>query len=227
MIELSLMQYNVHKSSKVMAPLLASVETSEFDIIAIQEPWVNPHEAATHCPRNAQFTAAYGNGQERSCFLVNKKLSQNSWSVERSSRDLSSLRLQTSEGVIWVHSVYSQPPATLNDVSFPSPIPELPKLLQREGEHVVLGDFNLHHPWWSPPSDPVVHRRAEELVDIMNNAPCELISPANVATFKTSHGSSVIALAFVTDGLVERVIEYKARSDYFYKSYYMLIVIKL
>lgn len=53
---LSILQYNVMKSrTKVMAPLLRDKKMGEFDIIAVQEPWVNPVNHTTHHPLKRHF----------------------------------------------------------------------------------------------------------------------------------------------------------------------------
>ena len=76
MRSLKILQYNVQTSKdKVMAPLLADPRTHEFDIIAIQEPWKNPHIETTYCPTRSPFYLLYPpEGRARSCFLINKKL---------------------------------------------------------------------------------------------------------------------------------------------------------
>jgi hypothetical protein len=167
MSRFSILQYNVHKSKdKVMAPLLADPRTKELDIIAIQEPWQNPFTPATYCPGTSGFLPAYGDSKgRRSCFLVNKRLASNKWSVEYPSLDLCVLKVSTEECDLWIYNVYSQPLGGYNVVDYPSPISLLPDLLARGGEHLVLGDFNLHHPLWSGLGNPTVHLAAEALID--------------------------------------------------------------
>ena len=41
--KLTLLQYNVQKSQSVQELLLATSALQEVDIIALQEPWKNPH----------------------------------------------------------------------------------------------------------------------------------------------------------------------------------------
>jgi hypothetical protein len=73
---LSILQYNVQKSGTVMAPLLRDPAVLELDIIAIQEPWRNPHQNTTHNPAADHFRLVYMDSQNtRTCFFVNKKIS--------------------------------------------------------------------------------------------------------------------------------------------------------
>jgi hypothetical protein len=40
---LTILQYNVnHSSNKIQTPFLQQLDPKEHDIIAIQEPWINP-----------------------------------------------------------------------------------------------------------------------------------------------------------------------------------------
>ena len=45
--------------------------------------------------------------------------------------------------------MYSAPPGALNTIVYENPLNLLLKLLVKEGEHLLLGDFNLHHPLWN------------------------------------------------------------------------------
>ena len=38
-----------------MTLLVNSREARDIDVIAIQEPWVNTHQPATHCPSGSAF----------------------------------------------------------------------------------------------------------------------------------------------------------------------------
>jgi hypothetical protein len=51
------------------------------------------------------------------------------------------------------------------------------KLLAREGEHLVLKDFNLHHPLWLSPSNPAAHIAADLVVETLLAADMELATP--------------------------------------------------
>jgi hypothetical protein len=87
-----ILQYNVWKSDKVMAPLLADPKTAEIDIIAIQEPYRRKDMIATHCPQSCDFWPAYPEKEHASvCFLVNKKVPSHCWNVEFITKNLAVL----------------------------------------------------------------------------------------------------------------------------------------
>jgi hypothetical protein len=77
MPELRILQYNMHKQKDIMALLVGSWEAREFDVLAIQEPWVNTHQPATHCPSGSTFLPIFNSFSRRSCLLINKRLDPN------------------------------------------------------------------------------------------------------------------------------------------------------
>ena len=208
MNKLKVLQYNVQKSKdKVMAPLLADKATASYDILALQEPWHNPYKNATYCPSSAAFYVAYDNQERRSCFLINKSLDINSWDVDYSGPDVCSLRLQLPDLVLWIHNFYNQPPGSYSTTAYPSSLAHLPSLLAREGEHLVLGDFNLHHSLWCSPSNPAAHKAADPVIEDLIAHEMELATPRGLVTWKARGQESTIDLAFVSRQLQHRLVE--------------------
>jgi hypothetical protein len=70
---LSILQYDVNKSrSGVMIPLFESEGITDFDILAIQEPWRNLYQPTTNNRLNQYFELHYMNDKNtRVCFFVN------------------------------------------------------------------------------------------------------------------------------------------------------------
>ena len=75
--------------------------------------------------------------------------------MEFPSGDLISLRLRIrreennptkEDGEVWVYNVYNPSPALYTSEGGQSILPALAAMLEREGEHIVIGDFNLHYP---------------------------------------------------------------------------------
>jgi endonuclease/exonuclease/phosphatase family metal-dependent hydrolase len=96
-------------------------------------------------------------------------------------------------------------------MDYPSPIPLLPVLLQRRGEHIVLGDFNLHHPLWSGLGNPTIHLAAEPLIEMVYGAGLSLITPPGQPTWRARTASSTIDLTFVSEGLIGKVQECRVK----------------
>jgi len=58
----------------------------------------------------------------------------------------------------------------------------LPELLQDPGEHIILGDFNLHHPMWNGPYTVTQHDAADQLLDYVELANLQLLLPPGSIT---------------------------------------------
>jgi Endonuclease-reverse transcriptase len=66
---------------------------------------------------------------------------------------------------------------------------KLRQQLVENGEHIILGDFNLHHPLWNHPTyKPHHHYLAEELLDIVTSIGATLKTPQGLATRDCQRG---------------------------------------
>ena len=61
--------------------------------------------------------------------------------------------------------MYNPLPPTLKTKEYPSTIPKIAEVLERAGEHILLGDFNLHHPTWNNLGRSIYHAAADALLD--------------------------------------------------------------
>ena len=143
MSTLKIIQYNVQRSkSGVMTPLIHS--KSQYDIIAIQEPWLNPHMQATYCPTNCPYIAIFpSTGRARTCFLISKAIPVSSWSHDQSllTPDYGQVTFQLPTGRLTIHNIYSQTPPSIHTTEWESPIPTMLQNIQNDdSEHLVVGD---------------------------------------------------------------------------------------
>lgn len=75
--EFRILQYIVHNSSRVTSALLARPETAlNYDIIAVQEPWLKQQSCIkTSCPTGCGFWQAEIDKEGmRVCLLINKNI---------------------------------------------------------------------------------------------------------------------------------------------------------
>jgi hypothetical protein len=212
MHKLNILQYNVHKRKDIMALLVSSPAAQKYDILAIQEPWVNPFQPATYCPSSSPFLPVFGTKSKRSCLLINKKLDPNHWETLVSSLDLCSIRLSYGNDTTWVHSAYSQPPCSysIEASQYNNPLELLSQLYQDypDHQHITVGDFNLHHPLWTSIQTPTAHTAADRLVEITIEAgACQLLTPPGLITYPTTLGGTTIDLAFATEAVANRLLE--------------------
>jgi hypothetical protein len=89
----------------------------------------------------------------------------------------------------------------------------LVNLLEQAGEHIVLGDFNLHHPLWCGVRNPAAHKAADQLIDILQIYELNLTLPRGSVTWERKGSASTIDLVFIGPILRNRILECQVRKD--------------
>ncbi|KIW95026.1 uncharacterized protein Z519_03607 [Cladophialophora bantiana CBS 173.52] len=86
-------KYNVQKSKNVvLASLFQDRWISEYEVLAIQEPWRN-HRTSYH-PLKTHFQLAYPNDRNtRVCFYINKRVDASTWNVSFITKDIIALEI--------------------------------------------------------------------------------------------------------------------------------------
>jgi hypothetical protein len=145
--KLTLLQYNVNKSrDKVLIGLLDDLRIARYDILAIQEPWRNRYNQEGYNPRNSPFYLIETTSEKtRTAIYVNKRIPKSRISEIYKDTDLISLKMSTTKEDIYIHNLYIEP-STHSTKDIPPILFNLKRLLENEGGHIILGDFNLHHP---------------------------------------------------------------------------------
>ncbi|EKG09366.1 Reverse transcriptase, partial [Macrophomina phaseolina MS6] len=199
-----------------MAPLFRDRRTREFDIIAVQEPWKNPFRNTTHHPLKKEFELLHLDGPARTCIFVNRRIAASSWTATYHTPDLCTLHLKPANnsnagGAVHIHNVYN-PPRTMGVTSS---LHALAAALREHpnDQHIVLGDFNLHHPLWTGAEYSHQDREADELIDLLERFSLHLASPPAIPTFARKDAQTTIDLAFVTAGILEHLVRCQVRED--------------
>ncbi|KAJ6437601.1 zinc knuckle [Purpureocillium lavendulum] len=226
--------YNVRKSKDtVMATLLRDPRIREYDILAIQEPWKNAFSETTHHPAKDLFHLCYPATKEgeptRVCFFINKQLDHSKWHFKNAGKDLCTLILETNaEGnsKIAIHNVYNPHRQQENRRSI---LPQLRREMQglRQGEQIVVGDFNLHHERWGGSRVRRADDEADELLEIMDDFSLTSHLPAGTITFEEADRQSTIDLSLSTIGLVDRLTKCGIDEDINHDSDHLPIVTSL
>lgn len=117
----------------------------------------------------------------RVCFYVNKRIDPKSWSIRYHTRDACTLTMKTDSGAIHVHNVYVESKVRdegdenrqeLRTATAKATLQVVGRLLRNSGagQHVVVGDVNLHHPLWSQTTQSQQEDEdAEDLISIMGD----------------------------------------------------------
>ena len=172
---LSILQYNMRNDwVKKMIPLLADPRTQDYNIIAVQESWQNPNAPTTLSLYQSGFHLLYRPGRDiQVCFYINTNINPSSWEIEYPLADMYTLTITVHTGItaktINIHNTYNPSPASYTSTNSPSTIFIVVQQLRKSGKHILLGDFNLYHPFWSGPSRPTVYAAADQLLDLMEN----------------------------------------------------------
>ncbi len=183
---LTILQHNVMKSrDKVMAAMLRDPNIWDYDILAIQEPWKNPYNSATHHSCKDRFHLAYpcatGAEPARVCFFINTWLSRAHWTFQEHTQDLVTLKVQYTEHnqtkKLYIHNIYRE--ALRGDIT--ETLDHLNSLINPDEQHLIVGDFNLHHPAWGGLAVKE-DQQAEQLLTIMNEQQLSLLLPQGTVT---------------------------------------------
>ena len=219
---LRILQYNVRREQNtVMAALLNDRRMKEVDIIAIQEPWHNSRNNSSYNSSTSEFYLAYREKEgTRVCFYINKRIDINSWQVTHETEDLSTLKLESRESsngeqntITHIHNIYSPSPSSYNSQSNSRSLTEVQKKLRKPGEHIILGDFNLHHPQWNNPGRHTYHQAADELLNITMAENMKLLLPSGSITWAARGFESAIDLIFATKKMSETLRSCTVRQD--------------
>ena len=199
---LTILQYNTNKSrDRTQIPFLDNLNPRQHHIVAIQEPAMSPNTRTT-CKSRGYHLLVMPNPLARVCFYVSKALPVQAWQEEHISLDLRTLTIRINHTTLHVHNIYNPNPS---DRTQASPLPQLPALLQRRGEHILLGDFNLHHAWWAGSPYITQDREADTLINIVQAANLDLALPAGTTTWQRGQQKSTLDLVFVSNSLLDHI----------------------
>ena len=95
--------------------------------------------------------------------------------------------MSTTKEDIYIHNTYIEP-TTHSARDIPPILHSLKGLLENEGKHIILGDFNLHHPLWNSSMYDKHHYIADELLDIVTDIDATLYTPKGLATRNCQRG---------------------------------------
>lgn len=210
---LHILQYNVnHSNHKIQAPFLAQADPRIHSVIAIQEPWINPANKKT-ISLPGYYTVLPEAEHPRTVIYVSKEISSLHWSAKEHSGDLVSIRIQTEGNPLNIHNCYN-PSGPTSDHNLGT-LPLAKQALQeREGEdHILLGDFNLHHPYWGGNTTQDQHWAADYLINMITQTQMDLMLEPGTITWETPRSCQTLDLVFGSQNLSLNVQECRTRED--------------
>ena len=157
-------------------------------MIAVQEAAIHRDSEAPACPGRAGYTLVYGSG--RAVMYIRKNHGPEAWTAEAGA-DWCKVYFHAEDLTIW--NIY-HPPAT--DPT-EGPIRIMTEAASTPGQHIILGDFNLHNPSWDEfgRTSPC----STDLLEIATRSRIDLLTPPGDATrFQGDNRPSTIDLIWAS-----------------------------
>lgn len=213
---LNITQYNVNRSKdRVQQHFLQLLDPLKHHVVALQEPWHNPTDNTT-LKHPAYHLVFPGDHKSRTCIYISKHLATNTWRKENvpeeSNGDITSISLETDIGKVWVHNIYNPPPLSHSSRDM-NTLRWIPEILEKEGYHILVGDFNIHHVSWGGQAVTVQHKIADSFNDILSDQKMELILPKGTITWMSRGSQSTLDLVFVSKELEGSVLECRPANE--------------
>lgn len=221
---LQILQANCWKSrDEVQMHLFGEKDVQEYDILAIQEPYINnrtdPLTTYALALQNRFHILLQPTPQEdyetcpRVCLYVNRRIDPTTWEVRYHNRDLSTLILQTANhGTVHIHNIYNPGVSSGQE----SAIGTLRDVITPGAQHIVLGDFNLHHPLWAGTQYQHVDSEATELIDLMDEHELDQLLPRGTITYEKKEAKTTIDLIWASHALSDRLIRCADKREWWY-----------
>ncbi|PIL29087.1 hypothetical protein GSI_09135 [Ganoderma sinense ZZ0214-1] len=193
---LRIWQQNVNCSLTVQYDLLHSADPCDFDILAIQEPYID-HLKLTRA--SSRWTVVYPDGHLdsnlpcRSVLLVSTAISSNVWRpLNVPSPDVTAISLTVGGHTIHLLNLYV-------DGAHDRALHAAARAVQRQASVqgadtgadslIWLGDFNRHNPAWDEPRNhhlftPQALDRSQHLLNYLADFDLEMMLPAGIPTLE-------------------------------------------
>ena len=99
--------------------------------------------------------------------------------------------------------------------------------MQKPGEHILLGNFNLYYPLWNNKGRFSYYTAADILLDITTVNQLELALPEDIPTWKARGLESIIDLVFLSKGAYNAIVRCSLRENLRFRSDYIPILTEL
>jgi hypothetical protein len=220
--KLSILQYNVHKFKNIMMTSFSSDSMiKKFDIIIVQESWINAYTNTTHHFLKDNHFLFYLNSIEmkknliRICMFFIKRIFIDDLKYLFRSKDVMIIQIRLHEiHYLHLHNVYNE----LNILSFfvlQNLRFALLKSFSNEHfkNHIIMKDFNIHHSSWNDFTTRSNNRSFEMLL-LMNEFRLQFNLSKRTSTYvHFQRSESIIDMCLTTENLNDRILICKTRSD--------------
>ena len=194
---LKIRQQNLNKSLIATEHLLNSKAPDDYDILAIQEPYI---DFAGKSRARRQWYPIYpkthyldNSGRMRSMLLINKKIASETWAaIEVGSPDVTGVKISTTRKDILIFNLYCDQNNSSAIMKTDLFLQERGRTNQRDGKTtsiIWVGDFNRHHPMWDDPKNSHLFTRhnldeAQVLIHAITEQNLYMALPKHIPTLK-------------------------------------------
>ena len=191
-------QQNLAKSNIAQQGLINTANPDDWDILAIQEPWID-HLGKTRA--NPKWSVVYPTckGKDnlpppRSVLLINTKIpSESITQIPINSNDITAIKIQTQHHTLTIINIYNMNDKndTITILSDAWEARENEFIPTANTELILLGDFNRHHPMWEGYANEHLtspNRLLSPLLDLIINMRLEMVLPKGIPTLEARHG---------------------------------------
>ena len=119
---------------------------------------------------------------------------------------------------VWIHNVYNLSPILYESMDSLLTLFKIHKAFQKSGEHILIGDFKLHHPQWNNPEWVIYYCVADKLLAITQSMGLKLTLSKEAVTWTARGLESTIDLVFASERL--GVVGCKIRKNLHHRSDY-------
>jgi ribonuclease HI len=197
--KLRIWQQNVHKSKTAHDYILNTANPKDWDVIALQEPWIDKYGNS----RGSQFWRVIypanfyteGRPRVRSILLINTNISTDCYiSLPILHSDITAVRFRGENGFLSLFNIYNEITNndTLNCLDLFSDL-NAPLIRPAISDCVLwLGDFNRHHPMWEDDSNEHLFEPEDyiaPLINLLYKNDMLLSLPKGIPTFQAPSGN--------------------------------------
>jgi hypothetical protein len=204
----------------MMTLFLRDSTIKKFDIIIIQESWINAYANTTHHSLKDNHILIYSNSIEmkkdliRICMYVIKRIFINDLKIIFRSENVMIAQIRLHEiHYLHLHNVYNES----NILSF-SVLQHLRSVLKLSSKkefknHLIMKDFNIHHSSWNDVTTRS-NSKSFEMLLMMNEFRLQFnLSKKTSTYFHFQESESIIDMCLTTKNLNDRILIYKTRSN--------------
>ena len=166
----------------------------------VQEPGYNTWTKSTYCPKPYQL-AYEAHPETRVCFMIRRDVPASQWKRRQYGPNVAALTVILQERTLTAINVY-------NPRGNGPRVKEWPRIQEAireaQGDIILLGDFNAHHPAWGG-QGVACEQQAEHLLNETRRLDLQLLTEQGDPTWKRGEQATVIDLTFASYALSQRV----------------------